>query len=306
MKLIPNPILIKTRILLVSSVSILILFFPTGFFHELGHILVCASNGYDYVFSFGDFALNVHCSSLPDPILLYFALGGIFGMIASVSLFLSKKIRTSPGIFIGASVTAFDHFLKSIFETFTHSAYLSNFSLSIYMSALTAFFMIILLLFFSKREKFNSSYLNNKISTILKNKAKTFTQNSETFTLDETAKELTLAEIRNKECAGEKTITMIAVTRYQHDTNNFPKYVEYIKKNNLGTGAIYYGLWSDGYTVEDVEFDVLYVIHTENHDQIQEHLNKHDNMNKGKTQAMALMLLSDGTSKIIRNETIRE
>lgn len=153
MRLIPSQILIKNRILIVSSVTIVILFFPIGFAHELGHILVCAGNGYDYVFSFGDLALNVHCSSSPQPILLYFALGGIFGMIASLSLFLSKKIRTSPGIFIGVSVTAFDHFLKSIFETFTHSAYLSNWSLSVYMSAITAVLMISLLVFFSMREK---------------------------------------------------------------------------------------------------------------------------------------------------------
>lgn len=156
MKVIPSKILIKNRILIVSSVTILILFFPTGFAHELGHILVCASNGYDYVFSFGDLALNVHCSSSPNPILLYFALGGIFGMIASASLFLSKKIRSSPGIFIGVSVTVFDHFLKSIFETFTHSAYLSNLSLSVYMSTLCIFFMLGLLVFFSKRAKSKS------------------------------------------------------------------------------------------------------------------------------------------------------
>lgn len=152
-KVTPRKILVKNRLLIVSAVTIIILFFPTGFVHELGHILVCASNGYDYTLSVGEFALNVHCSASPQPILLYFALGGIFGMVASLSLFLSKKIRINPGIFIGASVTAFDHFLKAIFETFTHSAYLSNWSLSIYMSMLTAFLMISLLMFFSMRAK---------------------------------------------------------------------------------------------------------------------------------------------------------
>ena len=150
-KVTPREIWDKNRLLIVSTVTIIILFFPTGFVHELGHILVCVSNGYDYAFSIGDLALNVHCSNTPQLILLYFALGGIFGMIASVSLFLSKKIRTNPGIFIGVSVTAFDHFLKSIFETFTHSAYLSNPNLSIYMSVLSVFFMLGLFVFFSKR-----------------------------------------------------------------------------------------------------------------------------------------------------------
>ena len=121
---------------------------------------------------------------------------------------------------------------------------------------------------------------------------KNFTEKSEPLFLDKMGKKISLKKIHEIESIEGKPISMIAVTRHQYDISNFPKYVEYIKKNNLGTGAIYYGLWSDGYTVEDVEFDVLYVIHTENHDQIQEHLNKHDNMNKGKTQAMALMLLS--------------
>ena len=143
----------RNKLLIVSAITILVLFFPTGFVHELGHILVCASNGYDYVFSIGNLALNVHCSASPQPILLYFALGGIFGMIASLSLFLSKRVRSNPGIFIGVSVTAFDHFLKSIFETFTHSAYLSNPNLSIYMSVLSVFFMLGLFVFFSKRAK---------------------------------------------------------------------------------------------------------------------------------------------------------
>ncbi len=150
---IPREIWNRNKLLIVSVITILVLFFPTGFVHELGHILVCTSNGYDYVFSMGDLALNVHCSASPQPMLLYFALGGIFGMIASISLFLSKKIRSNHGIFIGVSVTVFDHFLKSIFETFTHSAYMYNLNLSIYMSVLTVFFMLGLFIFFSKRAK---------------------------------------------------------------------------------------------------------------------------------------------------------
>ncbi len=158
-KVTPREIWDKNRLLIVSAVTIIILFFPTGFVHELGHILVCASNGYDYAFSIGDLALNVRCSNTPQPILLYFALGGIFGMISSGSLFLSKKVRTNPGIFIGVSVTAFDHFLKTIFETFTHSAYLSNLNLSIYLSVLTVFFMLGLFVFFSMRDKNKSNVI---------------------------------------------------------------------------------------------------------------------------------------------------
>ena len=143
----------KNKLLIISALTILILFFPTGIIHELGHILVCASNGYDYAFTVGDLALNVHCTSTPQPILWYFALGGIFGLASTLSLFLFKTVRSIPGIFIGVSVTAFDHFLKAIFETFTHSAYLNDRNLSIYMSVLTVFFMLGLFVFFSKCAK---------------------------------------------------------------------------------------------------------------------------------------------------------
>ena len=68
----------RNRLLIVSAITILVLFFPTGFIHELGHILVCTSNGYDYTLSVGELALNVRCSASPQPILLYFSLVTIF------------------------------------------------------------------------------------------------------------------------------------------------------------------------------------------------------------------------------------
>jgi hypothetical protein len=152
-KVTPREIWDKNKLLIISALTILILFFPTGIIHELGHILVCTSNGYDYAFTVGDLALNVRCTSTPQPILWYFALGGIFGLASTLSLFLFKTVRIIPGIFIGVSVTAFDHFLKAIFETFTHSAYLNDPNLSIYMSVLTVSFMLGLFVFFSMSDK---------------------------------------------------------------------------------------------------------------------------------------------------------
>jgi len=66
--------------------------------------------------------------------------------------------------------------------------------------------------------------------TILQKLAKTFTKESAPVILNENAKKLTMKEIHNKECVGIKPITMIAVTRYQYDVTNFPKYINYIKK----------------------------------------------------------------------------
>ncbi len=141
----------KNKLLLTAGITIITLFFPIGFIHEFGHIVICVSNDYDFTLTVDDLALNTFCSNTPQPILLYFALGGIFGLIASVMLFLIPTVRKNKGIFIGVSVISFDHFIKAIFETYAHSAYLNNQNLSIYMGIITAFFMIILLWFFSKR-----------------------------------------------------------------------------------------------------------------------------------------------------------
>jgi len=141
----------KNKLVFVAIFTMVVLFFPIGLIHELGHILICMGNGFEYTFFMGDLAMNVQCSNTPQPLLLYFALGGIFGLISSLMLFLLPIVRKNKGIFIGVSITGFDHFLKAIFETFTHSAYLNNANLSLYMSVISIFFMFSLVLFFSKR-----------------------------------------------------------------------------------------------------------------------------------------------------------
>jgi hypothetical protein len=66
----------------------------------------------------------------------------------------------------------------------------------------------------------------------------------------------------------------------------------------LGLGRVYYGLWTDG---KKVEYDVLYAIDTDDYEQIQNHLNGHNHMNQGIAQVMALVISSDGATKIVRN-----
>ena len=141
----------QNKILLIAIITIAILFFPIGFIHELGHILVCTANGFDYTLTLGSLALIVHCSDTPQPVLWYFALGGMFGMSASLTLFIPKQFRENKGIFIGISVTAFDHFLKAVSETFAHSAYISNTSFFLFMTVVLLVFMTALIWFFSKR-----------------------------------------------------------------------------------------------------------------------------------------------------------
>jgi len=139
--------------------------------------------------------------------------------------------------------------------------------------------------------------IHKKILLKFKQFEKNFTEKSEPVFLNENGEKLTLKKIHEIESVSDKPICMIAVTRHQYDISNFPKYENYVKKT-LRFNRLYYGLWTDG---KKVEYDVLYVIPTDDFEQIQNHLNAHNHMNQGIAQAMALIINSDGIHKIIEN-----
>ena len=115
---------------------------------------------------------------------------------------------------------------------------------------------------------------------------------------DEDFNKIPMKQIHELECNTHSSVTMIAVTRHQYHVYNFPKYSHYIK-NQLGINTIYYGLWPG---VNRVEYDVLYVIPTDDYSTIQKHLNSYDFLNDGVTQRMALVISNDGSTKIIEND----
>ena len=130
-----------------------------------------------------------------------------------------------------------------------------------------------------------------------KESEKNFTIHSEPVMFDEDFSKITMKAIHELECNAGRPVTMIAITRHQHHVKNFPKYVRYIK-NTLQISTVYYGLWAEG---ERVEYDVLYVISTDDYKIIQNHLNAHDFLNEGVSQIMALVICNDGSTKIITN-----
>ena len=139
--------------------------------------------------------------------------------------------------------------------------------------------------------------IHQKILVIFKQFEKNFTEKSEPLFLDNMGEKISLKRIYDLESIDDKPISLIAVTRKQYDISKFSYYENYIK-NNLNKDRTYYGLWSDG---GKTEYDVLYVVPTDNYEQIQNHLNAHDQINCGITQMMALTIHSNGNYKIIKN-----
>ena len=139
--------------------------------------------------------------------------------------------------------------------------------------------------------------IHQKILVIFKQFEKNFTKKSKPLFFDKTGEKISLKKIYDLESIGDKPVSLIAVTRKQYDISKFSYYENYIK-NKLNKDRTYYGLWSDG---GKTEYDVLYVVPTDNYEQIQNHLNSHDQINCGITQMMALTIHSNGNYKIIEN-----
>ena len=142
--------------------------------------------------------------------------------------------------------------------------------------------------------------IDKKIADEFVKYEKTFTEKSAPLYLDECGEKITLQEIHDKAGIGDNSLVLIAATRKQYNTDNFSQYREYIK-NTLKKNTIYYALWPN--TEENnVEYDVLYTTDTADHDEIQRHLNLHDEINNGVTQKMALIIDKNGNWEIQNNE----
>ena len=142
--------------------------------------------------------------------------------------------------------------------------------------------------------------IDKKIANEFKKYEKTFTEKSKPVYWNEYAQKITLKEIHDNADIGDKSIVLIAVTRQQYNLENFPNYRKYLK-DIVNTNTIYYGLWPDTKN-EKVEYDILYTIDSTDRDEIQKHLNLHNQINNGVAQKMALIIDKDGKWEIQNNE----
>ena len=141
--------------------------------------------------------------------------------------------------------------------------------------------------------------IDKKIANEFKKYENTFTEKSEPVYWNEHAQKITLKEIHDNANIGDNSVVLIAVTREQYHLDNFPKYRKYLK-DVVKTDTIYYGLWPDTKN-NKVEYDILYTINTTDNDEIQKHLNLHNQINNGVAQKMALIIDKDGNWRIQNN-----
>lgn len=113
------------KIFFYSIGIFLLLFYPMGLFHEVGHALVCVNTGGTFPIDLF-FQLRVNCDPLPSDLQTFWAMGGIFGFIGSIVPIATKKIRTTPILIGGFAGSAVLQFLYFVSETWTHYAYMGN------------------------------------------------------------------------------------------------------------------------------------------------------------------------------------
>jgi hypothetical protein len=117
------------RIIGYSYLVYVLLIIPISIFHEIGHMAVCSANGYQFRIWLDFRGGHSICYGIVDNNLLIGAMGGTFGLIASLGIlaiwywYFSR--RFVPLAVVGLAF-ALDQGLKIILEGFLPRLYLSG------------------------------------------------------------------------------------------------------------------------------------------------------------------------------------
>ena len=117
---------LDVKIMLKSILLLLIFSIPFNFVHEIGHVIICTTEGNEFNLTLSLIGGSVICfgDELKNPD-LYHAFGGVFAMgIALVPLFLRRNY-----ISIAFLSFAISHGLNAVIETTMHSSYIENIEL---------------------------------------------------------------------------------------------------------------------------------------------------------------------------------
>jgi hypothetical protein len=105
---------------------------PSVYVHEIGHMLVCASNGSNFVLGVHAFGGTLHCASIPGDGLLFLSFGGIFAAIVLASPFVAwKKIIQRTYLSVPLVSLIAGHVVNSVLEGFFNIWYMTHFVLAI-------------------------------------------------------------------------------------------------------------------------------------------------------------------------------
>lgn len=95
--------------------------------HEGGHIAVCAAGGYDWTVEFDSLGFVVDCSGLPEPLWVYWAMGGVAGAAFLVSLAVDGRLRRSIPWRAGLIAAVCLQLVIMVSETTTHQTYMTSY-----------------------------------------------------------------------------------------------------------------------------------------------------------------------------------
>ena len=142
------------RIIGYSYLFYMVLIIPVSLFHELGHTAVCSASGYQFHIWLDFRGGHSICYGILGNNLVIGAMGGIFGLIASLgilAIWYCFSKRFMPLAVVGLTL-ALDQGLKIILETFLprlYSAGMFDLSITILQIISVALFAI----YFARRQR---------------------------------------------------------------------------------------------------------------------------------------------------------
>ncbi|MGH9878570.1 MAG: hypothetical protein ACRD5H_13105, partial [Nitrososphaerales archaeon] len=88
---------------LISVIILAAFIFPITFVHELGHVMICALDGYSYNIRVSPLTASVICDGTSSNLLLYWSFGGLLAMFVALSPLVAWDwVKRNKGVLIGS------------------------------------------------------------------------------------------------------------------------------------------------------------------------------------------------------------
>lgn len=140
-----NNLRLSRRTGLYSLALLLVLSSPFAFLHEMGHAIICVSEGFTFTLFFGLAAFGLECMGEPVNSMLYHMFGGLFAaMVAAIPFVFYSKIKRYPFIIIAFLTVLTGHAINAAVETLMFDYYITQTkyaSLFVLIPSLAAFFI---------------------------------------------------------------------------------------------------------------------------------------------------------------------